>query len=91
MKMTILTIIFSLSISVASAKDAKKTVTLPSTVMSMMLEKEGDYRLELKEHAAAYTAAEKFLPCLQKSLNEKKVVKLTIDPTTLKVVECREN
>lgn len=90
MKITILTIILTLITSMALAKDTKKTVTLPSTVYALILEKNGDYRLDLKEHAAAYTASENFLPCLQKSLNEKKVVKLTVDPATLKVIECLE-
>lgn len=89
MKILVISFLVFLSATSVFAKDAKKTLTLPSTVHSMILQPSGDYRLDLNEHAAAYMAAEKFAPCLQKSINDKKQVKLTVDPQTLKVLDCK--
>jgi hypothetical protein len=89
MKIIIFSLLMSLTTTNLFAKEAKKSITLPSTVHSMSLQANGEYRLDLNEHAAAYTASEKFTSCLQKSINEKKVVKITVDPVTLKVLDCK--
>lgn len=89
MKILVISFLISISSSNGFAKDAKKTLTLPSTVHAMILQPSGEYRLDLNEHAAAYMAAEKFAPCLQKSISDKKQVKLTVDPQTLKVLDCK--
>lgn len=92
MKTLLISFLLTINTTIAFAKDAKeskKTITLSSTVHSMTMQKNGEYRLDLDEHAAAYMASEKFLPCLQKSLNDKKSVQLTVDPYALKVLDCK--
>lgn len=87
-----LIIISSLLISsalFAETKKVEKTVVLKNHVVRMSLQGNNQYRLELRESAAVYMAAEKFAPCLQKSIKENKKATLTVAAFSLNVVDCK--
>lgn len=87
MKKIIFAVILCSSASLFAADD-KKTLDLDATISKITLEKNNQYRLEMLEHAAAYTAEEKLLPCLKQSLEKKKAVKIKVTAYTQKVLEC---
>lgn len=73
----------------AQEKKAEPTREVKDRIVKMVLEKEKFYRLELAESAAAYHAHETFVPCLQKSIKEKKTATLKVTVYSLNVVECK--
>lgn len=89
MKKTILALTF-ISLSSYAGVDKNKTMEINATISKFALEKPNQYRLEMLEHAAAYTAEEKLIPCLKKSMENKKAVKLKVTAYTQKVLECKE-
>ncbi len=89
MKKILLALTF-LSLSAYAGVDKNKTMEINATISKFALEKPNQYRLEMLEHAAAYTAEEKLIPCLKKSMENKKAVKLKVTAYTQKVLECKE-
>lgn len=89
MKITILAFTL-ISFSALAGVDKTKTMEIDATISKYSLEKPNQYRLEMLEHAAAYTAEEKLIPCLKKSMENKKAVKLKVTAYTQKVLECKE-
>lgn len=79
-----------MSLSAFAGVDKNKTMEIDATISKYTLEKPNQYRLEMLEHAAAYTAEEKLIPCLKKSMENKKAVKLKVTAYTQKVLECKE-
>ncbi len=87
MKILLISLIF-IQVTFAESK-REKTLNLKASIHSMLLEKNGNYRLELTEYAAAYTSLPKFLPCLQKSMKENKKANLKVDAFSLNVLDCK--
>lgn len=90
MKNLILIICFLTSTNlIAESKQVEKTLILKNHVVKMTLQTHNQYRLELRESAAAYMADEKFAPCLQKSIKENKEATLKVAVFSLNVLDCK--
>ena len=89
MKYVIIIILLSFTIrAYAEDKKAEKTIEFKAHIVKMMMTKDKQFRLELKEFAAAYHAEESFEPCLQQAMKEKSQALLKVSSETLFVQEC---
>ncbi|MBC7712776.1 MAG: hypothetical protein H7177_05530 [Rhizobacter sp.] len=70
---------------------AEKSLEIKTHVVKMAMDGNNMYRLELREFAAVYHADEKFAPCLQTSIKEKKQAMLKVTAQSLVVLECKVN
>lgn len=88
MKQFMLTISLIMFSSLHAEDKPEKTLELKAHVVKMMMTKDKLFRLELREHAAAYLAEEQFEPCLQAAMKENREVALKVTAYSLKVQEC---
>lgn len=84
-------IIISLLISSGAFAETRKekNLDIKAHIQNMLLEKNGYYRLELKEFAAVYMADAKFATCLQKAMKDNKHALLKVSAFSLNVQECK--
>lgn len=88
MKKIILLSLFLLSLSVNAALE--NTITDNFIVTKVFLNKaKKHYEVSLTLMAGIYKADEKFVSCLQKSLESKKEAKITYEAMGLKITDCK--
>lgn len=84
------TFILSFIVMFSTAVHAKPiTMDFVATKLSYNSEKKY-YEITFQMMAGIYKADEKFLKCLQKSLQNKKEVKVSYEPMGLIITDCRE-
>ncbi len=88
MKLIILITVLTASSFLYAESTPEKTLELKAHVVKMMMTKDKLFRLELREHAAAYMAEEQYEPCLQQAMKENREVALKVTAYSLKVQEC---
>ncbi|MBC7712777.1 MAG: hypothetical protein H7177_05535 [Rhizobacter sp.] len=75
------------SLPVFSKEPVKKNIMVTGHVSKLKPSKGHYYWFSMHESSTAYYADEKFVPCLEKSMTDNKVVNLTLNPT-LVVLKC---
>ncbi|MEA9356754.1 hypothetical protein SHI21_11085 [Bacteriovorax sp. PP10] len=89
MKNIILIMSLFTSFTAMAEQKEERVIELKNHVNKMTLQGNKQYRLELRESAAAYYADEKFAPCLQKSIAENKTATLKVAAYSLNILECK--
>lgn len=90
MKILIILITLLISFSILG-KQNEKTLEIQAHINKISFDEKNRYRLELREMAAVYHSDEKNLLCLQKSINENKLVTLSVTAYSLNIINCEIN
>ncbi len=74
----------------AFSNSTGKIIELDSHIKKIMLVKGNKYKVSMFELAAVYYANEAILPCLRRSMLDKKLVSLKINPDAMRIVDCKQ-